>query len=197
MGNTTNPARKALALACLLSTAGGAGAASASCPSPMDIRVGAVDMAFVQERHIEGMSKPLVSHGRLQAEGDEIVWHMQHPFDVKTVITPAGISESVDGGPLKPAGRGAAELGAGVARSAAALMRGQWDALSSLFDVSSPSMLESGEWEVMLTPRNARMQQAVGEIEVTGCTDVERIVVGGDEGSERHVIRFLKPHEAQ
>ncbi|MBX3504739.1 MAG: hypothetical protein KF895_04620 [Parvibaculum sp.] len=197
MGNTAHPARKAIALACLLSLAGTGDAAAESCPAPRDIHVASVDRAFVQERHIEGMSRPLVSHGRLRAEGDEIVWHMQRPFDVKTVITPAGISESVDGGPLRPSGAGAAELGAGVARSAAALMRGQWDALSSLFNVSAPSTLESGEWEVLLTPLNARMRQAVGDIVVTGCADVERIAVGGDKGSERHVITFAKPDEVQ
>lgn len=197
MGNAAHPARKALALACLLSLAGAADAAAESCPAPQEIRIASVDRAFVQERHIEGMSRPLVSHGRLQAEGDEIVWHMQRPFDVKTVITPAGISESVDGGPLKPSGAGAAELGAGVARSAAALMRGQWEALSSHFNVSAPSTLDSGEWQVRLTPLDARLRQAVGEIAVTGCADVDRIAVGGDDSSERHIIAFAKSEEAR
>ena len=197
MGNATRPARKALTLACLLSLAGALPAVAESCPSPKDIQLEEVDRAFVQERHVEGMSKPLVSRGQLHADADEIVWHMQDPFDVKTVITSEGISESVSGGPLQPAGAGSAELGASVARSAAALMRGQWDELSSLFNVSSPSTLESGEWQVVLTPLNDRMKQAVGNIAVTGCADVERIEIGGEEDSERHLITFSKLEETQ
>lgn len=190
MGNAARPARKAFALACLLSLGSPLPAAAESCPSPKDIHVEKVDRAFVQERYIEGMSKPLISRGELHADADEIVWHMQDPFDVKTVITSEGISESVSGGPLQPAGAGSAELGASVARSATALMRGQWNELSSLFNVSSPSTLEGGEWEVVLTPLDERMKEAVGDIAVTGCADVEKIEIGGEDAQERHVIVF-------
>lgn len=198
MGNAAHTARKALALACLLSFGLALPAFAESCPSPKEMRVEEVNRAFVQERHIEGMSKPLVSRGELHADADEIVWHMKDPFDVKTIITSDGISESVSGGPLQPVGAGSGELGASVARSAAALMRGQWEELSSLFNVSSPATLDDGDWQVVLTPLNDRMKQAVGDIAVTGCTDVEKIEIGSDEGEgagERHVITFSAPEE--
>jgi len=204
MGNAARLARKAVAMARLSAFAiavlpllAALPAEAASCPSPKDLQMAEVDRAFVQERHIEGLSKPLVSRGELHADAERIIWHMKDPFDVKTVITSDGITESVSGGPAQPVGAGAGELGASVARSAAALMRGQWDELSSLFNVSSPSTLESGEWEVLLTPLNERMRQAVGNIEVTGCADVERIEIGGEGSGDRHVITFANAEPGQ
>ena len=146
MGNAARLAREAVAMARLSAFAVMAllllarlPAEAATCPSPKDLQMAEVDRAFVQERHIEGLSKPLVSRGELHADAERIIWHMKDPFDVKTVITSDGITESVSGGPAQPVGAGSGELGASVARSAAALMRGQWDELSSLFNVSSPS----------------------------------------------------------
>lgn len=204
MGNAAHPARKAVAMARLSAFAVVAllllarlPAEAATCPSPKDLQMAEVERSFVQERHIEGMSKPLISRGALQADAQRIVWHMEDPFDVKTVITSEGITESVSGGPAQPVGAGSGEIGASVARSAAALMRGQWDELSSLFNVSSPSTLEDGKWEVVLTPLNERMRQAVGNIEVTGCADVERIEIGGEGSGDRHVITFANAEPGQ
>lgn len=204
MGNAAHPARKArsmarvvklAALPVLFAAAFSSAATAATCPSPRDIEIGEVDRAFTQERHIKGMSKPLLSRGRLTADEDRIVWHMTEPFDVETVIAPGGITESVNGEAPRPVASGSGELGGAVARSAAALMRGKWDELSSLFDVSEPSTRDDGDWQVQLSPLNERMKRAVGSIEVTGCEDVERIEIGA-EGGDRHIVTFPAVEDA-
>lgn len=162
---------------------------AAICPMPQELREEKVERAFTQERFIEGMSKPLLSEGVLLAEEGRIVWHMQKPFDVKTIITHDGISESVDGAAPEPVSAGPADMGAGIARSAAALMRGQWTELKSLFNVSEPRMLENGDWEILLTPLDERIKSAIGGISVRGCEDVERVELGGT-GGDRQIIEF-------
>lgn len=198
MGNAGHPARKARVLAAMSRRFVIAGAAvlgfaaplqAATCPMPQDLREEKVERAFTQERFIEGMSKPLRSEGVLQAEEGRIVWHMQKPFDVKTIITPEGISESVDGAAPQPVSAGPADMGASIARSAAALMRGQWTELKSLFNVSAPAVLENGDWEILLTPLDERIKSAIGGISVRGCEDVARVELGGGSG-DRQVIEF-------
>ncbi|MBO6634134.1 MAG: outer membrane lipoprotein carrier protein LolA [Parvibaculum sp.] len=204
MGNATHPARETRSLARVMKLAAllvlsaavlPSAVSAAACPSPKDIKVGEVDRAFTQERHIEGMSKPLLSRGRLTADENRIVWHMTEPFDVETVIAPDGITESVDGEATRPVATGTGELGSAVARSAAALMRGNWEELSTLFEVSEPAKLDNGDWQVLLAPRNERMKRAVGLIEVTGCEDVERIEIGS-EGGDRHIVTFPATEDA-
>lgn len=47
---------------------------------------------FVQERHLTGFSKPLISQGRfVLAPGEGLIWTVQSPFPVTTAITPAGL----------------------------------------------------------------------------------------------------------
>lgn len=203
MGNAARAARETFAVArmkrllvftaALLSLA--APARAAACPMPDEIREEKVTRAFTQERHIEGMSRPLKSEGVLHAEEGRIVWHMLKPFDVETVITPAGITEAVDGGAPQPVGAGPADMGAGIARSAAALMRGQWTELETIFNVSSPAILDNGDWEILLTPLQARMKSAIGSISVRGCEDVARVEIGG-AGGDRQVIEFAPADDA-
>ncbi|MDP1627317.1 outer membrane lipoprotein carrier protein LolA [Parvibaculum sp.] len=170
-------------------------ARAASCPMPEEIREEKVTRGFTQERHIEGMSRPLKSAGVLHAEEGRIVWHMLKPFDVETVITASGITEAVDGGAPQPVSAGPADMGAGIARSAAALMRGQWTELETIFNASSPVILENGDWEILLTPLQARMKSAIGSISVRGCEDVARVEIGG-AGGDRQVIEFVPADDA-
>lgn len=203
MGNAARAAREAFAVArmkrfavlflTLLSFT--APARAASCPMPEEIREEKVTRGFTQERHIEGMSRPLKSAGVLHAEEGRIVWHMLKPFDVETVITASGITEAVDGGAPQPVSAGPADMGAGIARSAAALMRGQWTELETIFNASSPVILENGDWEILLTPLQARMKSAIGSISVRGCEDVARVEIGG-AGGDRQVIEFVPADDA-
>jgi len=53
---------------------------------------------FVQERHLQGFSKPLLSEGRfVLAPGEGLIWTVQSPFAVTTVVTPAGLLQQAAG----------------------------------------------------------------------------------------------------
>ncbi len=193
MGNTTRLARKAgtlSAAAPLIAVLGLALASPAfACPAPTELRATALDRHFTEEKLVSGMSKPLGSEGRLTASADEVVWHMTSPFDVKTTITPNGITQSIDGGTPSAVAPGAAEMGAGIAKSMAALMRGQWEELKALFDVALPTAPAAGPWQVTLKPLDQRLQGVLGTITVHGCADVSMVEIARADG-DRETIRF-------
>ncbi len=85
--------RIAAALAALLLLAGAANADPAIV-GPGDIVRG----QFVQERHLQGFSKPLISEGRfVLAPGEGLIWAVDSPFAVTTAVTPAGLLQRAAG----------------------------------------------------------------------------------------------------
>jgi hypothetical protein len=53
---------------------------------------------FVQERHMKGFAAPLRSEGSfVVAPGRGLIWRAETPFAITTVVTPAGLVQSVDG----------------------------------------------------------------------------------------------------
>jgi hypothetical protein len=58
----------------------------------------ALSGTFIQERHIKGASAPLRSEGRfLLAPGKGLIWRGEKPFAVVSIITAAGIVQTIDG----------------------------------------------------------------------------------------------------
>ncbi len=186
MGNTAGFARKACTLSGLILWAG-VGHAQAACMSPASLRASNFDRGFHQEKYLTGMEKPLKSEGRLTAGGDEIVWHMLKPFDVKTIIGPSGITQSVDGGAATEVGSGTGEIAASVARSMAAMMRGEWEALRVMFAVDVPKEKSEGDWAVGLTPLDDRLKSVLGVITVHGCRDVSSVDIVRGDGDREHI----------
>lgn len=53
---------------------------------------------FVQERHMQGFANPIRSEGSfVVAPGRGLIWRAETPFAVITVVTPAGLVQSVEG----------------------------------------------------------------------------------------------------
>lgn len=82
------------ALLALFLFVGAAANADPAAVGPGDIVRG----QFVQERHLQGFSKPLISEGRfVLAPGEGLIWTVQSPFAVTTVVTPAGLLQQAAG----------------------------------------------------------------------------------------------------
>lgn len=82
------------ALAALFLLAGAAANADPAAVGPGDILRG----QFVQERHLQGFSKPLISEGRfVLAPGEGMIWAVHSPFAVTTAVTPAGLLQQAAG----------------------------------------------------------------------------------------------------
>lgn len=186
MGNAAGLARKTCALSGLILWAG-ITQTLAACPSPETLKATTFDRGFHQEKYLSGMDKPLLSEGRLTAQDKEVVWHMLKPFDVKTVITPSGIAQSVDGGEAIEVGSGTGEIAASMARSMAAMMRGEWAALQAMFTVKLPDDHTAGDWQVGLTPLDDRLKSVLGVITVHGCGDVSSVDIVRSNGDREHI----------
>lgn len=53
---------------------------------------------FVQERHLKGFSQPIRSEGTfVVVPGRGLIWRTEAPFPVTTVVTQAGLVQSVEG----------------------------------------------------------------------------------------------------
>ena len=186
MGNAAGLARKTCALSGLILWAGIA-QVMAACPSPETLKATTFDRGFHQEKYLAGVNKPLLSEGRLTAHDNEVVWHMLKPFDVKTMITSSGITQSVDGGDAMEVGSGTGEIAASVARSMAAMMRGEWNALQAMFTVKLPDGHAEGDWQVGLTPLDDRLKSVLGVITVHGCSDVSSVDIVRSDGDREHI----------
>lgn len=164
-------------------------AVSETCIEPDQLKGGAIDRPFVQERFLAGMPDPLMSEGRLKVTTDKISWHMIKPFDVETVLTPEAITQSIDGGPAQPTGPEGSDLSASIARLFAALLRGKWSDLHAVFNVSTEKTEPGAPWSVSLAPIDPQMLKVLGNIQVTGCQDISGIEIDHQNG-DREVIKF-------
>jgi hypothetical protein len=159
------------------------------CLTPDDLRAGAIDRGFVQLRYIAGLSQPLRSEGRVRVTENRVSWHMTSPFDVETIITPDGLSQSVDGQPpTEVAGGGA--FGGALVQALADLLRGRWEPLRAIFQITAGEVAAGQPWSLRLIPRDERLLALFAAIAVSGCRDVTGVEIS-HQGGDREVIEFL------
>lgn len=192
MGNATRLARKAgtlFGLTCVFLFSSQDPAFARACPRPEALRIDAHTSPFTQEKFLPGRDAPLISTGYFTVADRTVVWHMTEPFDVETIISPDGITQSIDGAPAETVAPGTAQFGARIATAMASLMRGQWDELNDIFKVVILPTSWKENWVVTLTPLDDRLAGVLGDITVRGCTDVETVLIARGEG-DREIIRF-------
>ncbi len=129
---------------------------------------------FTQTRHLSGVRAPLVSRGQAIVAQGRIDWRVTQPLEIRTVITPAGITQSVEGGaPQRMAGGGDAFLSsAGLLN----LLSGDIASLASHYEIArSPGV--GGGWRVRLTPKSQSMARFLSYIEAGGCDRVTNVEV--------------------
>lgn len=163
--------------------------ADGGCLAPDKLTLGVIDRRFVQLRFLSGLSQPLRSEGRVQVTQDRVSWHMTLPFDVETVITPDGVTQSVNGKPATDVA-GAGAFGGALVRSLADMLQGRWEPLRASFEVTQPATTAGAAWTVRLRPRDATLLALFDRIAVTGCRDVTQVEIS-HPGGDREVIDFL------
>jgi hypothetical protein len=163
-------------------------AIAGACIKPAQLRIDSVEKHFFQERHLSGVDNPLKSEGALKLTKDRITWHMTVPFDVETVITSQGITQSVDGGPAEPTGD-IAGLGPKIAGLFASLLKGRWNELDTTFNVVQKPIAEGNPWAVSLQTIDPKLEEAISQIEVEGCVDISTIKIMHKNG-DYELIRF-------
>lgn len=137
-------------------------------------------MAFTQTRHLSAIRTPLVSRGQAVIARDRVDWTVTQPVNIRTTITSAGITQSVEGGPAQRVGpQGDAFLSsAGLFN----LLAGDFSQLSAHYDIARGAAGADGAWTLQLTPKAASLARFVSRIEVNGCRRVEGVEVRQADG---------------
>lgn len=92
---------------------------------------------FVQERYMQGFAAPLRSEGSfLVAPGRGLIWRAETPFAITTVVTPAGLVQSVDGAETSRLSAARLPFLARLYDMLAAALAGDWRGLESTFTVT-------------------------------------------------------------
>lgn len=184
MGGAARLAGKARALLAAFVVVFAGSVAQAQCVDPLSIPVEYGELSFTQTRHLSGVRTPLVSRGRAVIAPERVEWNVVSPVNVRTTITDAGITQSVENGPAQRVGpQGDAFLSsAGLFN----LLAGDFSALSAHYNVTRGPVAASG-WTMRLTPKAAQLSQFVSAIEVNGCERVQGVEVRQANG-DRMVI---------
>lgn len=127
---------------------------------------------FVQERHMKGFDKPLRTEGGfVVAPGRGLIWRAETPFAVTTVVTPAGLVQSVDGTETSRLSTARLPFLARLYDMLAAALAGDWRGLDGAFAVSrkgdAVSLLPLRADDPNMPAIAARVGRFVEEVEIT------------------------------
>lgn len=176
MGRSAGAAGKACAvLAALCLTLFAAAAEAQQCVDPMRLDVEHGAFSFTQTRHLSGVRAPLVSRGRAAVSAERVEWNVTQPLNIRTTITSAGVTQSVENGPAQRVGpQGDAFLSsAGLFN----LLAGDFDALANHYLIAPQAAGAGGAWTLRLTPKAEALARFVSYIEVGGCDRVSEVEV--------------------
>jgi outer membrane lipoprotein-sorting protein len=131
--------------------------------------------AFVQQRRLAGLAKPLESEGRfLFARGTGIEWHTEKPFDSQFILTEGGMTQRDEGGEtlhISVADQPALTV---VSRVFFALFALDFNALSQDFTMTGTDA-PGAPWQLTLRPKTAALGSVFRQALVTGDATVTSV----------------------
>ncbi|ALG72918.1 hypothetical protein VY88_15150 [Azospirillum thiophilum] len=109
---------------------------------------------FVQERTLKGFAAPLKSEGRfLLAPGRGLIWQVEKPFAITTVMSPAGLMQEVRGNETMRLSAAKLPFMLRMYTMLGGALTGDWKALDGLFSVTRGS--DAAGWSLDLAPLRA------------------------------------------
>lgn len=172
-----------------------AGTAMAQCADPLsgDLAPPREPQAFTQERHLKGVSRPILSRGVASIEDEAVIWRVTTPIEIVTRIDDDGVTQAIDGGPFEPVAQ-AAGGDLSTQLGFAALLRVDVEALRLSYEVEAAPNEPGSPWALKLTPRDTQLSQQIAAIRVEGCSVVDGVMVEQTNGDQL-VVRFSGPAE--
>jgi hypothetical protein len=162
--------------------------AAQACPSPESLAYGNIRQDFTETRSLTGLPTPLRSSGHLVVTPDRVEWHTIAPFDIDTLITAAGMTQSVDGGPAQPVASGNSAVASQMTKIVSSLLRGDWKGLGTIFQVGPPQTLANQNWRITLHPLDPRLAGLLGEITVEGCSAITTFQLTQRNGDAERIL---------
>ena len=184
-------------LACLfICIALNAHAADASSGQLMLAQDDVLHGAFTEERHMQGFDGPMNSSGHfVVAPKYGLIWAMEKPFITTTVITPAGLAQSVNGKIVMQLPSQKIPFMLHLYDMLGGALMGNWAPLETDFTVARSG--DAQNWQVTLTPHQAdNPAMPFSSIQVSGHRYVEKVALikaGGDTDT----LIFIKQSVSQ
>jgi hypothetical protein len=147
--------------------------------------------AFVQERHLEGFNAPLHSEGHfVLVPGRGLIWHVEKPFDITTIITSAGLVQKVGGNETTHLASAKVPFLSHLYDMLGGALGGDWQALETDFTVERFG--DPLHWQVRLTPRKTGDELAMpfASIAASGERFVQSVEMTKPDG-DADVLTFL------
>ncbi len=149
---------------------------------------------FEQRRHVKFIAKPLVSNGVILFSPDlGLVWQVNQPLSVKTVINQSGVFKSTQGGPLNKVKDPQIKI---IADILSELLSAELDQVNSQFLIEPVNDAKQNDhWQVKLKPKNTLMKKAIQSIDIQGVLQndqahsIDTIVIKNQSGDDT-VIQF-------
>jgi hypothetical protein len=160
--------------------------AAETCPAPEDLSPVTDARPFTQTRNLEGVARPLVSEGHVATTEKEVFWTVTTPIEITTRISEDGIYQSVMGGPEEAVQAGSASNPMISQSGLIDLLQGRFDVADEAYAVERTTP-ETGDWTLVLTPKEEAMAPYLKTIMLTGCEDIRTITVSQPNGDDMRV----------
>lgn len=152
---------------------------------------------FEQTRRLAGFSQPLVSRGDfVVARGRGVVWTTREPVPSSLMVSPDRlVVRGADGKIQQQMQADAQPAMRIVGESMIAMLRGDFRALSSRFDVTG-KLIGKQAWTLTLTPTDAGTRRVFARIELSGDQFVRNVKLEEASG-DSSVVKMIDPVAAK
>ncbi|ACT58987.1 outer membrane lipoprotein carrier protein LolA [Hirschia baltica] len=164
-------------------------AADNQCLAPQSVAQEIGSRKFTQERRLEGIEQSLVSQGIVNVSADAIEWTVLDPIEITTVISPNGMTQSIEGGPAQEVGAVGASNPILSQSGLIQLLKGDLTGADANYTVTDFEINDG--WGVSLAPKAEDMAKHVTKIDVTGCMKIDSINVVQANG-DQILVKFAE-----
>jgi outer membrane lipoprotein carrier protein LolA len=146
-----------------------------------------VRVSFTQARHMEILSKPIVTEGRLVfAENHGIAWLIEAPFQTQLALTETHVTEWSGAEERQRTPLSARPGLASLVSILVPLLAVDLEKLRESFFVEGA--VTGSDWQAVLTPRDAGMAEIIAAIDISGDSVVRELSVREKGGDWTHLL---------
>ena len=136
---------------------------------------------FVELRHLNGFNGPMKSEGHfVVAPKQGLIWELEKPFPTTTVITPAGLAQSINGVNVMNLPSQKIPFMLHLYDTLGGALTGNWTALETDFIVTRGG--DAQNWQMTLVPRTDNPAMPFSSINVSGHRFVDHVVLLKSDG---------------
>lgn len=145
--------------------------------------------AFVQQRYLRGLEKPIESRGQYRIEEvnnnkeKQLIWQVEQPFNVHLKITTEGIFQEKNQQWQKTSSSNARQM-----QLFLDLLSGDWKVLEKAFQLTASG--EAKQWTLRLTPKTQTLKKIFHAITLKGNPSLTHIELEEAQG-DKSTIEFL------